>query len=101
MSSERLMILNMVSDGKLTVDEATLLLESIARLEVNDLTPSEENPPTTEPLAKPEPINDTNPEPIIPTDQASDSIGEPTPAKRNIWESVKHYIRRFRQPHLS
>jgi len=101
MSSERMMILNMVSDGKLTVDEASLLLESIARLEVNDPIPSEENPPITEIVAEPEPVSDTTPEVAAPIEQAPDSFEERTHSKRNIWESVKHYLQRFRLPHPS
>jgi len=101
MSSERLMILNMVSDGKLTVDEATLLLESIARLEVSNPTPSEEIPAKTETIAEPEPVSDINSKTVMPTEQVPDSFEEQTHSKRNVWESVKHYIQRFRQPHPS
>ena len=102
MSSEQLMILNMVSDGKLTVDEATLLLESIARLEVNDPAPSEESPPQTAIVAEPEPISDTNPETVMPIEpvpdsQVSDSFEEQTRPTRNVWASVKRYMQRFRQ----
>ena len=101
MSSERMMILNMVSDGKLTVDEASLLLESIARLEVNDSASGEESTIEVEPETQPEPVSDTGPEIVIPPEQASPLFEDQTPSKRNVWEAVKRYIQRFRQPHPS
>jgi hypothetical protein len=92
-SSERMQILNMVSDGKLAVEDAVQLLSVLTRLETEEPTPVEDGvevatlEPEAVPMDEATSAIDGSAEPTEPPGQ------QPQPSSgRGIWTRFKRFV---------
>ena len=90
MSSERMMVLNMVSDGKLTVEDAVQIL-SLLTEETEHPMPVEDRVEVVTVESADVPLDEIEPDTDVPVEQIEPPEEQPPPGP-GVWSRFKQFV---------